>query len=73
MTEAPEKLRRIPAKVNLEILSPRRGAIMAAQMGLVFTRTTLVATEVFSRELIQVKKWRARKAPETTPRIQSFF
>src|SRR3989304_9016832 len=36
----------------------------ATNSGMVLTRTTALATVVYSREVIQVAKWRARKAPE---------
>jgi len=41
-------------------------------MGFVVTRTTLLATEVNFRELIQKEKWRAKKKPPSTP-IRSCF
>jgi len=41
-------------------------------MGFVATRTTLLATDVNFRELIQNEKWRERKKPPTIP-MRRFF
>jgi hypothetical protein len=40
-----------------------KGVNSPTQSGFVFTSITLLATEVYWREEIQVPKWRARKSP----------
>jgi len=44
-----------------------RGDRSATQSGPVLTNTTELATLVYSKELIHVAKWAARKMPEKTP------
>ena len=49
----------------------KKGETRATQSGPVLTRTTELATVVYSSEEIQVAKWTARKRPATDPRINS--
>lgn len=44
---------------------------MAIKIGFVVTRTTLLATEVYFKELIQKKKWRDKKTPPINARLSS--
>lgn len=58
----------------LLILSLRNnGEAKATHSGAVVTMTTELATEVYSKELIQVAKWRANNTPDNEIKIQCLF
>ena len=46
---------------------------MPTKIGFVVTRTTLLATDVNFKELIQKKKCKDKKRPPTNPRIKCLF
>ncbi len=58
---------RIAARVNFSFNSI--GDSSATHSGPVDTKTTELATEVYSSEEIHVAKWTARNKPETAPRV----
>jgi hypothetical protein len=56
----------MPAIVRAPNRSRRRNTVARpTQIGFVVTSAALDATDVYSKELIQVTKWAARKAPAT--------
>jgi|GEM_PF-5212076 len=63
-----------PKPANRDGDSGSRQAIQAksaTQSGEVATSATELATEVYSREVIQVAKWTARNSPEAAAQSQS--
>jgi hypothetical protein len=64
--DPPKKANPIPTRMIREMRSSRKiGARRATHKGEVHTRTTELATVVYSRDVIQVAKCRAKKAPES--------
>lgn len=49
------------------------GENKATHRGTVETRTTELATVVYSRDFIQVEKWTAKNTPDNTEKRNSFF
>ena len=69
----PSKATNKPMNIAFVILSLRnKGDRSATQRGAVVTNTTELATEVYSREVIQEAKWQARRKPDKMIKIQSF-
>jgi hypothetical protein len=72
--EPPKVASNNPHKIFLESDSCKKnGDNNATHIGAVDTRTTELATLVYSRDVIQVAKWSARNIPESNPSNNSFL
>jgi hypothetical protein len=74
MNTLPTRAKKRPATMVRESLSRKiKGEKRATNRGAVCTKTTELATEVYSSEVIHVAKWIERKTPEIMVRDSSRF